>query len=238
MGGLLGKWVRTITIGALALAPLALTVWVIWMLIRLAAYVGGLVGDPVLNWLSRNLPIFHEALERPLVAETIELVIALAVLTIAGLFAGNVFGRLLGNATASLMQRIPIAGMIYSSARQLIRSFQSPAEAAKKVVLIEFPTEHMKTVGLVTREFRAEGTGEALAAVYVPTTPNPTSGYVEIVPSDRLVWLDWSTSDAIQFIVSGGVTAPDTIRYRNSAPGEGPTAAPSEAPDEDASEES
>jgi uncharacterized membrane protein len=81
------------------------------------------------------------------------------------------------------------------------------------VVLIEFPTETMRTVGLVTRTFRAEDTGQELAAVYVPTTPNPTSGYVEIVPVDRLVWLDWTPSDAIQFIVSAGVVGPDRIRY-------------------------
>jgi uncharacterized membrane protein len=75
----------------------------------------------------------------------------------------------------------------------------------------------MKTIGLVTRQFKASDTGEDLAAVYVPTTPNPTSGYVEIVPTRRLVWLDWTTSVAIQFIVSAGVVAPQELRYRTTS---------------------
>ena len=83
------------------------------------------------------------------------------------------------------------------------------------MVLIEFPSEEMKTVGLVTQIFRAADSGEELAAVYVPTTPNPTSGYVEIVPVDRLIWLDWTLNEAIQFIVSAGVTAPEAIKYRD-----------------------
>ena len=64
----------------------------------------------------------------------------------------------------------------------------------------------------MTRTFRAADTGEELAAVYVPTTPNPTSGYVEIVPTARLVWLDWTANDAMSFIISGGALAPRDIR--------------------------
>ncbi|GAD59563.1 DUF502 domain-containing protein [Brevundimonas abyssalis] len=84
------------------------------------------------------------------------------------------------------------------------------------MVLIEFPSPEMRTVGLVTQRFRASDTGEELAAVYVPTTPNPTSGYVEIVPVERLVWLDWTLNEAIQFIVSAGVISPETVKYRTT----------------------
>ena len=68
-------------------------------------------------------------------------------------------------------------------------------------------------VGLVTRVFEDMNSGRKLAAVYVPTTPNPTSGYLEIVPVDRLTPTDWSMDQAMSFIVSGGAIAPENIVY-------------------------
>src|SRR5690606_21507181 len=77
--------------------------------------------------------------------------------------------------------------------------------------LIEFPSENMRCVGIVTRVFPATGEQPELAAAYVPTTPNPTSGFVEIVPTSRLVWLDWTKNDAMAFIVSGGSMTPEHL---------------------------
>jgi uncharacterized membrane protein len=212
-----GRWLQVLSLGALALAPLGLTIWILWLLVQLFAFVGGLFARPAMSWLAVRAPGVEGMLERPFVPEIIELAFALVLLTLTGLFAGNFIGRLLGGMVSGLMTKIPIASVVYSSARQLIESFQSPSAAAQKVVLIEFPSEHMKTIGLVTRQFKASDTGEELAAVYVPTTPNPTSGYVEIVPTSRLVWLEWTTSEAIQFIVSAGVVAPQELRYRTTS---------------------
>jgi uncharacterized membrane protein len=103
--------------------------------------------------------------------------------------------------------------MVYGAARKLIATFQNAPAGEQRVVLIEFPSAEMKALGLVTRTFRAADTGQELAAVYVPTTPNPTSGYMEIVPVERLVWLDWSSNDAMQFIISGGTVAPEAMNY-------------------------
>jgi uncharacterized membrane protein len=71
----------------------------------------------------------------------------------------------------------------------------------------------MKTVGLVTRYFVDEDTGEELASVYVPTAPNPAGGYLEIVPVIELVPLDWTVDQAMSFVFSGGTTAPERIRF-------------------------
>ncbi|MBL8530387.1 MAG: DUF502 domain-containing protein [Hyphomonadaceae bacterium] len=218
VGWMLGRWIQLLTIGALALAPLGLTLWILWLLVQLFSFVGGLIARPVLGWLAQSAPPVEALLERPMAEPLLELAFALALLTIAGLLAGNFVGRVFGEWVSRVVAKIPIASVVYASARQLIESFQSPEAAAKKVVLIEFPSEHMKAVGLVTREFRDTITGEHLVAVYVPTTPNPTSGYVEIVPAHRLVWLDWTTAEAIQFIVSAGVTAPDRITFHTAAP--------------------
>jgi uncharacterized membrane protein len=109
------------------------------------------------------------------------------------------------------MERLLLAQTVYGATRTLIDSLQTAPQAGGRVVLIEFPTPEMRAVGFVTATFRASDTDEELAAVYVPTTPNPTSGYVEIVPTQRLVWLDWSTNDAMSFTVSGGALTPSKI---------------------------
>jgi len=74
----------------------------------------------------------------------------------------------------------------------------------------------MKTVGFVTQTMIDEDTGQKLAAVYVPTTPNPTSGYLEIVPVEHLVSTDWSMDEAMTFIISGGAVAPERLNYTQS----------------------
>jgi uncharacterized membrane protein len=90
---------------------------------------------------------------------------------------------------------------------------QQKPDKVQRVVLIPFPTPEMKTVGFVTRVLHDKATGEELAAVYVPTTPNPTSGYLEIVPLKQVVSTDWTVDEAMTFVISGGAVAPDQIHY-------------------------
>ena len=73
--------------------------------------------------------------------------------------------------------------------------------------------DQMKSIGFVTRVMREQGTGRELAAVYVPTTPNPTSGYLEIVPVEKMTPTDWTVDQAMSFIISGGAVAPDFIPF-------------------------
>jgi uncharacterized membrane protein len=138
--------------------------------------------------------------------------------------ATAVAGRRLLSAFDYLMARIPIVQSIYGAARQLVESFQSKPSGTQRVVLIEFPSPGMKTVGLVTRIFNDADTGEEIAAVYVPTTPNPTSGYMELVPISKLVMLDWTINEAMTFIMSGGAAAPANLNYSKSAEPVVPTA--------------
>jgi len=77
----------------------------------------------------------------------------------------------------------------------------------------------MKAVGLVTRIIRDEASGCELAAVYVPTSPNPTSGYIEIVPMSEVVQTDWSIEEAMNFVMTGGTNAPDSIRFTSTESG-------------------
>ena len=78
-------------------------------------------------------------------------------------------------------------------------------------MLVDFPRPGMKVVGFVTRVMIEEGTGREMAAVYIPTTPNPTGGYLEVVSVDELTPTDWTMDQAMAFIISGGAVAPETL---------------------------
>jgi uncharacterized membrane protein len=97
----------------------------------------------------------------------------------------------------------------------LLDLLQTKPDGTKRVVLIDFPHKEMKSVGFVTRILHDELTGAELAAVYVPTTPNPTSGYLEVVPVERLTPTDWSVDEAMTFIISGGAVSPDKIPFHS-----------------------
>jgi uncharacterized membrane protein len=200
-------------VGVLALAPLAITGWALWAVLQIASAAGAVVALPVRVWLRRQAPEAAAVLETPWVATTLELAAVAALLYLVGLAAGSVLGAVVGGAVARLMRRAPGANLIYGSVQQLIDSFKAPAAASGRVVLIEFPSPSMRAVGFVTKEFTDAVTGQTLLSVYVPTTPNPTSGYVEIVPEERVVWLDWTAQEATQFIMSGGVAGPSRITF-------------------------
>ena len=82
---------------------------------------------------------------------------------------------------------------------------------ATRVVMVDFPSPGMKVVGLVMRTFKDAGTGEELAAVYVPTTPNPTSGFLEIIPVRNLIFTNMTMDQAMTMIISGGSILPEGL---------------------------
>lgn len=210
---------RNVLTGFLTIIPILVTIWIVGIVLT---FLIGL-GRPVVMTAARTIrpesPVLADLLLTPWFQSLVAALVTLVMLALLGSFTKAVLGRRLLAAVDALMARIPLVQTIYGAARKLIESFQrAPSDREQRVVLIEFPSPHMKAVGLVTRTFQAADTGQELAAVYVPTTPNPTSGYLEVVPVERLVWLDWSTNQAMQFIISGGTVAPDMIRYGPAQP--------------------
>ena len=114
------------------------------------------------------------------------LLATVAVILLSGVMARRVIGQRMLRWFEALIQRIPLANTIYGSARQLLDILQTKPDGTQRVVLVDFPHTEMKSIGFVTRVIREQGTGRELAAVYVPTTPNPTSGYLEIVPVEKI----------------------------------------------------
>jgi uncharacterized membrane protein len=139
-------------------------------------------------------------------------VVTLVTLYAMGFAANRVLGRRMLGAFERVIDRIPIAHSIYGGAKKLMGMLQNKPSGTQRVVFINFPSPELKTIGFVTRVFH-DSEGNELAAVYVPTTPNPTGGYLEIVPIECLVETDWSVDQAMAFILSAGAAGPDTLPF-------------------------
>ena len=201
--------------------------WITWLLLDFTFRQLAKVGQPLVRTLSKrlrdDLPGLADLLLSPWFREIIAVLIVLFGLYALGWGANRVIGKKLLGRIETVVDRLPLVKTIYGSARKLMGALQTEPGGIQRVVLIEFPNENMKTVGLVTRTLTDMHTGRKLAAVYVPTTPNPTSGYLEIVPMERLVSTDWTLDEAMSFVVSGGAVAPDRFSFSRSTalpPGE------------------
>jgi uncharacterized membrane protein len=215
---MLSKVRRNIVAGILTFIPIWLTAWVISVLVGILISLGAPIVSFFFGWMRSWAPGLAAAFSAPWFQSTIAIATVLVLLYLLGEIATAVAGRRLLAAFDYVISHIPVVQSIYGAARQLVTSFQEKPEGQQRVVLIEFPSPDMKTVGLVTRIFNDADTGEEIAAVYVPTTPNPTSGYMELVPTKRLVMLDWTINEAMTFIMSGGAAAPGKLNYSKSAP--------------------
>jgi len=141
----------------------------------------------------------------------VAIVVALLLIYTIGAAASRVIGRQLIAFLEALIDRIPFVQTIYSASKKLIGVLQQQPGGAARVVLVDFPHSGMKAVGLVMRTFADANSGEELAAVFVPTTPNPTSGYLIIVPVKNLVPTVMTMDQAMTMILSGGAITPDSI---------------------------
>ena len=199
--------------GLLTLIP----IWLVWIVFKFVFGLLSGISQPVIAPITASLaatdPRMLGWLVAPWVQTAIALVATLALIIVVGAMARRVVGQRLLSWFEALIGRIPLAKTVYGSARQLLDLLQTKPDGTQRVVLIDFPHRDMKSVGFVTRILRDEATGEELAAVYVPTTPNPTSGYLEVVPTNQLTPTDWTVDQAMTFIISGGAVSPERIPF-------------------------
>ena len=220
---------RLFLTGLLTLLP----IWLTWVVVK---FVFGLLSDlsrPVVDPALDSLAALDPrtlAWQDPWVGTAIALVATVVVILLSGWLARRVFGQRMLRWFEALVARVPLASTIYGSARKLLDILQTQPDGTQRVVLIDFPHDQMKSVGFVTRVIRDQATGRELAAVYVPTTPNPTSGYLEIVPIEKVTPTDWTVDQAMSFIISGGAVSPETIPF--TPPGGGARVTIAQAADE------
>jgi len=202
---------RYLLTGLLTFIPL----WVTWLVFKfvlgLLASIGAPLVSALLNALALIAPRVADMLNTQWLLFIIALLITLVALYLLGWLANRVIGQRLINAFDGLLARIPVVQTIYGGTKKLMAVLQNKPSGVQRVVLVEFPRRGMKVVGFVTRVMIEEGTGREMAAVFIPTTPNPTGGYLEVVPLDELTPTDWTMDQAMAFIISGGAVAPDTL---------------------------
>lgn len=210
---MLARLQRNILAGIFIVIPIWLTIRVITFLINLLVEFGSPAVPRVAAWAEPRFPALASLFQAVWFQDAVAVLIVLTGLFLLGSVGRAVIGRRLLAAFDAVMGRIPLVQSIYGAARKLVLTVQTKPEGHQRVVLITFPSPGMRAVGLVTRTFLDPATGAEIAAVYVPTTPNPSSGYVELVPASALIPLDWTVNEAFTFIISGGAVAPDHLAF-------------------------
>ncbi len=196
--------------GIFVALPITVTVLLLmWLVKTLGAPVTDLIFIPIFNNLNSD---FLDTAFGKGVMNTISALIVVVFITLIGYLSTFFLGRLAINLSEAIIGKIPFANTIYKTVKQIVDTFSKQKKAVfQAAVLIEFPRQGVYSVGFLTGEGRgelSEKAGEELLNVFVPTTPNPTSGFLMLLKKEQVVTLDMSVSDAMKFIVSFGAVVP------------------------------
>ena len=139
----------------------------------------------------------------------LEIIITIIFITVIGFISLSYLGKKFLQLVDSLFKRIPLLGTFWSAIKQMSQSFKESGNQSKSVVLVEYPRKGVWAVGFATKKNTgeiADKTRKELLNVFVPTTPNPTSGFLLMFPIDEIIYLNMSFEEASKFIVSAGTT--------------------------------
>lgn len=197
--------------GLIVVAPVAITAYI---LVALFNFFDGLLGDQ-LSWLIwTGLGLDHRAIAGDRIPG-VGAIVTIVLLIFTGWLAAKVIGQRLLHYGEGLMRRVPVVRNVYSTTKQIIDSLTNANKGAfKQVVAIEYPRLGIWTVGFLTNELPSsiDGAGPS-CCVFVATVPNPTSGFVVMVPRDEVIFLDMSVEDGLKLVISGGVIAPSGLPW-------------------------
>jgi len=184
--------------GIVVLIPIGITVYLTLFFIKISSKILPNEINPN-HYLPYNIP-------------GLEILISLILITFIGWISLSFLGKKLLNIFNNILKKIPILRTIYSAILQMTETFTKSDNNKKNVVLIEYPRKGMWAVGFATKENSTEMTTKTkknLINVFVPTTPNPTSGFLLMIPKDEIIYLDLSFEEASKFIVSAGTSNPN-----------------------------
>lgn len=141
------------------------------------------------------------------------LIVAVVALTIIGMFAAGFLGRFFLKLGEWIVYKVPLVSSVYSVLKQVFETFfSSKTQAFSKVVMLEYPRKGIWILGFVSSELQGEikkKTPTQMLNVFIPTTPNPTSGFLIFVPKEDCIELDMSVEQGLKFVISGGLVEPD-----------------------------
>jgi uncharacterized membrane protein len=188
--------------GILVTAPLGLTMYIVWFSI---------------HWIDNAVTPFiptayHPETHLPFGIPGLGLILVFIALTLVGALTAGLFGRLWIKTVEHLLARMPIVRGVYSAIKQIFETIlRQQSQAFREVVLLQYPRPGVWTLGFISGVTKGEVPrliGEELVNVFVPTTPNPTSGFLLFVPRKDVVVLDMTVEEGIKMVVSGGILTP------------------------------
>ncbi|MDP2730225.1 MAG: DUF502 domain-containing protein [Dehalococcoidales bacterium] len=194
--GWLGRQLRNkFLVGIIVVVPLSATIW-------------------ILTWIFNSIdsilqPIIRVVWNQPVPG--VGFGIAILLILLAGIIASNVIGKKFITLGEGLLDKLPLVKQLYRGIKQILVSFTAPyGTGFMQVVFIEFPRKGMQCLGFITNQFYTKS-GERLFTVFIPTSPNPTSGFLEIVREEEIVRTSIPVEDALGVIVSAGRVSLETL---------------------------
>ena len=183
--------------GVVVLIPIGITVYLTLFIVNISSKILPKELNPN-HYLPYNIP-------------GVEIVISIILITLIGLLSLSFIGKKLLDIFNNILKKIPILRIIYSALEQMLDIFTKSEKNKKNVVLVEYPRKGSWAVGFATKENKSEISNKSkqnLLNVFVPTTPNPTSGFLLMFPKEDVIYLDMSFEEASRFIVSAGSSEP------------------------------
>ena len=196
--------------GIVLALPIGVTIFVFMFLIRnIGTPVSQLLLTPIYEHLDATLPNSGAS---KIALDFFSTLIVLIFITMLGVASKFFFARWIINMSELAINKIPVVGLVYRTVKQIVDTFSKQNKAVfQSVALVEFPRKGMYAVGFITSKAQGEvqeRTGEVVVNVFIPTTPNPTSGFLVMIPENDITYLDMSVGDAMKLIISGGAVVP------------------------------
>ena len=200
--GFFARFRRYFLAGILVTSPILITAYVTWMIITfIDSQVAGLLPDSL--DFTKRLP--HQI-------PGLGLIISIFTITIIGALTPGFIGRTLLKAGERVLDKMPVVRTIYGAIKQIMETVMSTnSESFREVVLVEYPRKNIWVIGFVTGETKGEVQSlnkSQLINIFIPTTPNPTSGFLLFIPKEDLVYMDMKVEDAVKMVISGGIVTP------------------------------
>ncbi|MFQ5751175.1 MAG: DUF502 domain-containing protein [bacterium] len=195
--------------GLLVLVPLVLTGYIIW---NLFLAIDGILRGFAYNFILEQFGVEIGTKRVP----GIGFITLLLIIILTGIIARNYFGRKIVNFGDKIVQRIPLINRVYGAIKQISQAFfTSKREVFKKPILFEYPRRGIYSIGFYTQDTRGpvqEALDEDVVSIFLPTTPNPTSGFLLFVPKSEIIELNLTIEEALKLVISGGAIVPSNTK--------------------------
>jgi uncharacterized membrane protein len=199
--------------GVVVAAPIGITIWLVWSIVALFD-----------TWVKPLIPgRYNPDTYLPFEVPGVGLVVALMVITVIGALAANLVGRTLLHYWEYFLGRMPVVRSVYSAVKQIFQTaFAKPGSNFQQVGLIEFPRRGVHVIVFVARQLDSGEVGlrpgEAMYSVFMPTTPNPTSGFLFFLHTEEVTILDLTVEEGAKLVISAGLVSPERLRGYENVP--------------------